>query len=120
VDGVVLTDFQTGLALGQLLTHAGLFVLPSSHEGLPIALLEALGHGLRVLASDIPANLEVGLDAQCYFPLGDISALAVRLRELSEKSQSGKEERRRWVAKKYDWDNIAKQTFAVYQKAINS
>ncbi|MDD5319651.1 MAG: hypothetical protein PHD43_03355 [Methylococcales bacterium] len=33
-----------------------------------------------VLASDIPANLEVGLSAELYFPLGNIEVLADRIR----------------------------------------
>ena len=53
---VVLTGFLNGVALEQLYSHAGAFVLPSSHEGLPIVALEALSYGLPVLASDIPAN----------------------------------------------------------------
>ena len=76
--GVVLTGFVKGAALEQLYSHAGAFVLPSSHEGLPIAMLEALSYGLPVLASDIPANLAVGLEPKDYFPLGDIPALARR------------------------------------------
>src|SRR6201999_1275614 len=81
--GVVLAGFQRGAALGQFYTHAGAFVLPSSHEGLPIALLEALSFGLPVLASDIPANLELALPTSSYFPMGDTAALAERLSGLA-------------------------------------
>jgi glycosyltransferase involved in cell wall biosynthesis len=119
VPGVVLTDFQTGEALEQLYDHAGGFVLPSSHEGLPIALLEALSHGLPVIASDIPANLEIGLAGSSYFPLGDTQALAVALQGLGAESQhdAAREARRSWVAQRYDWDRIAAQTLEVYRQA---
>ena len=38
---IVLTGFITGQPLKELFSHAGLFVLPSYYEGLPIALLES-------------------------------------------------------------------------------
>jgi glycosyltransferase involved in cell wall biosynthesis len=113
---IVLTGFQGGSALQELYANAGLFVLPSSHEGLPIVLLEAFSYGLPVLASDIPANLEVGLPAEHYFPLGDVSALSQMLRRfLAGKSdeQLGAEVRN-WVKQRYDWERIAKQTLRVY------
>jgi glycosyltransferase involved in cell wall biosynthesis len=116
-DGVVLTDFLTGAPLRQVYTHAGAFVLPSSHEGLPIAMLEALSYGLPVIASDIPANLEVGLVPDSYFPLGDVAALA-RLLERAVSNTGTAESRdvrRRWVESRYDWDTIAGQTMRVYR-----
>lgn len=113
---VVATGFQTGLALRELYGHAGVFVLPSSHEGLPIAMLEALSYGLPVIASDIPANREVGLDASCYFSLGNVTELAQRLRQFaSHPSDIAKREAiRQRVTKKYDWRRVADQTLAVY------
>lgn len=118
--GIVLTGFQSGLALRELFAHAGVFVLPSSHEGLPIALLEALSYGLPVLASDIPANLEIGLPAEHYFPLGNIPVLAESLIRFARSGTdpTARESRRGWVRDKYDWENIADATLNVYKDAI--
>jgi len=120
-DAVVLTGFQSGAALQQLYTHAGGFVLPSSHEGLPIALLEALAYGLPLLASDIPANLEVGLDASNYFPLGDREALAHGLRRLAQlpRDDAALSARRISTLRTYDWDHIAEQTLGVYRGVVS-
>jgi glycosyltransferase involved in cell wall biosynthesis len=117
---VVCTGLQTGDALAQLYAHAGLFVLPSSHEGLPIALLEALSYGLPVLASDIPANLEVGLPPAHYFPLGDTAALTLALRRMSAlpRSPEAVAERQAWVGARYNWEAIARQTLDVYAGVV--
>ena len=109
--GVVLTGFVKGQKLHSLLTNARCFVLPSSHEGLPIALLEAMSYGLPVVVSDIPANLEVGLPDKCYFPVGDIDALASRLSVLCEDPLA----RIDYDMAKYDWDHIAKEVSDVYR-----
>ena len=120
ISDIVLTGFLTGEDLKSLYQHAGAFVLPSSHEGLPISILEALSFGLPCLASSIPANLCVGMDDDAYFPLGDIEALAVKLRAIAERSWSAddREKTRRWIAENYDWREIAKQTVAVYRDAL--
>ena len=119
VDNVVLTGFRTGVALEELYSQAALFVLPSSHEGLPIAILEALSYGLRVIASDIDANVEIGLPPRQYFPLGDVGALAMRLRHgaCSPVSEVESIRIRQWTREKYDWDRIAESTFDVYRAA---
>lgn len=119
--GVVCTGFQSGQALRELYAHAGLFVLPSSHEGLPIAMLEALSYGLPVVASDIPANLEVGLPAEHYYPLGDVDALAARLGEFAARplTMESREQRRAWVSERFDWRDIAHRTMAVYEAVVS-
>ena len=119
--GVVMTGFQSGAALRALYANAGLFVLPSSHEGLPIALLEALSHGVPVLASDIPANLDVGLPRDCHFALGDVDGLAARLRECAarEESPAVRAERRSWAARRFDWGRNARATRAIYEQVCN-
>ncbi len=117
---VVCTGLQTGLALRELYAHAGIFVLPSSHEGLPIAMLEALSYGLPVVASNIPANLEVGLPDEHYFSLGDVNALAARLKEFAAQplTPQARESRRAWVSERFDWRDIAQRTLAVYRKVV--
>lgn len=118
--GVVCTGFQRGLPLCELYGHAGIFVLPSSHEGLPIALLEALSYGLPVVASDIPANLEVQLPVGHYFPLGDRDALSDLLRDFAGSGVSAEDQRarREWVSQRYDWRDIAIRTIEVYRRVL--
>ena len=117
---VVCTGFQSGDVLAQLYGHAAIFVLPSSHEGLPIAMLEALSFGLPVIASDIPANIEVGLPAEHYFPLGDVDALAKCLvcKGSHAMDNSERQRLRIWVAERYNWLEISNQTLEVYLTAI--
>jgi glycosyltransferase involved in cell wall biosynthesis len=109
---VVLTGFIKGRKLHSLLTHASCYCLPSSHEGLPIALLEAMSYNIPVVASDIPANLEIGLNDSHYFPCGNIEILADRLEEMISHSR-----KIRYDMHLYNWDVIAKQTAEVYNKA---
>ena len=77
---IVFTGWQAGRELEELLAHSTAFVLPSSYEGLPLALLEARSLGTLCIASDIPGNREAGGDACHYFTSGDQVALAGMLR----------------------------------------
>jgi GalNAc-alpha-(1->4)-GalNAc-alpha-(1->3)-diNAcBac-PP-undecaprenol alpha-1,4-N-acetyl-D-galactosaminyltransferase len=68
-----------------LYRNAGVFVLPSRHEGTPNALIEAMGHGLPCVASDaspgIRAALSDGIEG-LLVPPEDPKALAVALDRL--------------------------------------
>ena len=111
-NGVVLTGFIKGRKLHSLLTNCRAYCLPSSHEGLPIALLEAMSYGVKVIVSDIPANLEVSLDKDDYFPVGDVDALADKLKTVIEQPL----QHINYDMKKYDWEKIADQVTDVYKE----
>ncbi len=112
--GVILTGFVKGRKLHSLLSHARCFVLPSSHEGLPIALLEAMSYRLPVIVSNIPANLEVGLKYHCYFKTGDVKGLSDKLQQTVDEPYR----RERYDMSSYDWDVIARQVMKVYDKVM--
>ncbi len=117
---IVLTGYITGEDLNQIFSHAALFALPSYHEGLPIALLEAMSYALPVLVSDIPANKEVDLPSDRFFACGNVGELTEKLKILVVKGLSATEraDLRTQVIEKYNWSVIAEQTVKVYEKTF--
>jgi glycosyltransferase involved in cell wall biosynthesis len=117
---IILTGYITGEPLSQLFSYAKIFVLPSYHEGLPISLLEALSYGIQPLVSDIPANLEVGLDSTAYFRCKDVDNLRQQLINLYGINQDMDKINQRidFVSKKYNWSVIADQTINLYKKLL--
>ena len=114
-NGVVLTGFIKGKKLHSLLTNCRAYCLPSSHEGLPIALLEAMSYGVKVIVSDIPANKEVGLPESDYFPVGNVDALEEKLKAVIGQPLQHID----YDMKKYDWEKIADQIKDVYSELAN-
>ena len=115
VRNVCLAGFVKGDDLTELYAHARLFVLPSTHEGLPIALLEAMSCGVPVLASDIPANKEIGLPDECYFRSGDTDDLRKALEQRMAERQDGRVE---YDLSAYDWGYIALRTKSIYDSLM--
>ncbi|HCB1743806.1 TPA: glycosyltransferase family 4 protein, partial [Citrobacter braakii] len=108
--GVVMTGFLRGDELQAVFSQAQLFVMPSYHEGLPIALLEAMSFSLPAVVSDIPANLEVQLPSEAYFKVGDVTSLAEKLTEWAATNSVDY----RVYLQNYNWHEIAKKTINVY------
>jgi len=116
---IVLLDWVAGEQLTELLTNAALFVLPSDLEGLSLALLDAMGAGICVLASDIPENREVIEDAGFTFRAGDVDDLARMLALLASdpeiRAAAGRMAKR-VVEARYLWPQIASEISEIYEE----
>lgn len=112
---------QYGEQKAWLLHNARVFVQPSSIEGLPIALLEALSAGCFPVVSSIPENLEPvtvgGRRLGVSFPVGDEAALAQALRTAIAHPERARSSAHLCdhVQREYDWEAIAGRTEAIYR-----
>lgn len=114
---VAFIGHQSTSVLDALYARAFLCVHPSEVEGMPIAVLDAMAHGLAVVVSDIPANREAVGDAGVVFPVGDREALAAALRALldaPERVRELGEQARGRAQREYSWDAIAQEIEATY------
>jgi glycosyltransferase involved in cell wall biosynthesis len=120
-DRVLFPGYVYGPRLATLFRNAALFVLPSDVEGLPLVLLEALGYGTPVLASDIGPNLEVLDGAGLSFVAGDVDDLARQLSGALAALPTLRDQARPLasrVAELYDWDMVAAQTLSIYEQVL--
>ncbi|WOK36427.1 glycosyltransferase family 4 protein [Sphingomonas sp. C3-2] len=108
---IVFAGLQDRAALRALYENAALFVMPSYHEGLPIAALEAASCGTPMLLSDIQPNRDLGLAPAHYFPVGNVDALRAAL--ASPAAHYAVDAGHFRTA--FDWDVIAAQTAETYR-----
>ncbi len=120
---ILFPGFVTGRLLEELFSNAYVFCLPSTLEGLPIALLEAMSYGNCCLASDIPENLEAVEAFGFHFKNRDVDDLKQQLEFLignPEKVKEKKETSRDHVLTHYSWDTIADQMEQLYFKVLGA
>lgn len=107
----------------ELLRSSDIFVLPSRWEGMPLAILEAMGSGLPVVVSDIPGNRHLVEDGAqgLLFPTEDDQALAASLRRLIDeqelRQQLGRAGRQK-VAAEHDVQHRVAQMSALYRQVL--
>ena len=111
----------SGPALECVLTGAALFVLPSEMEGMSLALLDAMGAGICVLASNVPENMELIAETGFTFRAGDVSDLREKLRlilsDADLRERAGRRARER-VRQNYSWDTVTAEMVRVYETVM--
>ncbi len=117
---IVMTGFLTGNPLLEIYSNAGIFVIPSYHEGLPITLLEAMSYGLAVLASDIPPHLELIAEQEIIFPSADVGALRAKLTHFMQSPPETETDNIEYIRKNFDWDRITRETLSVYRQVVEN
>lgn len=119
-DRVLMPGYVYGDELDEFFTNARTFVQPSALEGLPLTLLEAMGSGTPIIASDIPPHLEVvgrNRTGARLFEEGDLGSLVEALQRVEKDPMA---ERRAaslessYVARNFDWNTCVDRLEAVY------
>ena len=107
----------------RLLNSATLLLLPSYNEGLPMSILEAMAHGLPVIASDvggIPEALACCV-ADCIVKPGDVIDLANKINHLlADDALRGQIARKlqQTVAEKFDVEVVANELTQLYNRLL--
>lgn len=115
---IIFTGFASGDFKNQLLCNTHLFILPSDIEGMSIALLEALGLGVRVLASDIKENKQLLLKYGDMFKAGNVNDLTKKIEEISKLPFSRSKEQYEWIKENYGWDTCIEKTKEVLKDTV--
>ena len=118
-DGVTALARPSDAELQQLLRRAWVFCLPSAYEGLGIPYLEAMAHGVPVVATPNPGAEHVLASGRC----GEIveprelgPALVRLLRDGERRAQLGAAGRER--VRDFAWERLLGDYEAAYELAI--
>lgn len=90
-------------------SSASVYVLSSRWEGMPLVLVEAMSHGLPIIASDIPTCQEILGDFGLFFKNGDIRELAQRLEDATHLDWQKKSDEAIKIAQRFNVNEIAEQ-----------
>lgn len=121
-DSIHLLNFVPDRDLPGFYENAECFVLPSLYEGFGLPVLEALHFGCPVVVSNTSSLPEVAGNAAIYVDPENIQDIA---RGIASAVQLKPEERRKIIqagykqAKKFTWENCAKETLAVVTSLRN-
>lgn len=123
-ENIIFAGELRGSRLAEIVRGAGLFVLPSDLEGLPLAMLEAMREGIPVLASDIPPHQQLISGGRgMLFEAGNVQSCVRSLdwavnhpQELAAMANNAQKH----VQATYSWDRITSETLKLYTTLLNS
>lgn len=121
---IIFAGQLKGSNLAEIIRGAGLFVLPSKLEGLPLAMLEAMQEGVPIVASNIPVHQQLvceqrGLMFQVEKLDSCISTLDWAIHHPEEMTVMAKNAQK-YVQTHYNWDDISAETLKVYTTLCSS
>ena len=117
-DRIIFTGFVQGQLLKELYSNAYIYTLPSDLEGMPLSLLEGMSYGNCCLVSDISECADVIEGHGVSFRKSDIKDLAEKLQDLCdhpEKVREYQDNAADYILRKYNWDDVVRQTIDLYQ-----
>lgn len=108
----------------EIVRGAGMFVLPSDLEGLPLAMLEAMQEGIPVVASDIlPHQQLINGGMGTLFMAGNtdslVSSLDWAIRHPQQVAAMAKNAQRN-IQLNYSWEHITAENLKLYKTLLNS
>jgi glycosyltransferase involved in cell wall biosynthesis len=90
-------------------SQAQVYVLSSRWEGMPLVLVEAMSHGLPIVASDLPVCEEILGDFGMFFKNKNIKDLAQRLEDATHLDWQAKSQEALKIAQRFDISHIIEQ-----------
>jgi glycosyltransferase involved in cell wall biosynthesis len=117
---IVHLDYLPPAQLATAYGHADVFVFPSIHEGFGFPLLEAMTHGVPVIAARSSSLPEIGGDAALYFDPRNARELAELLRRVlrDDTLRNDLIARGRERAAQFRWDRTAEETMRVIRGVV--
>jgi len=114
---VLITGYLDEWQLPLLYKMADLFVLPTRYEGFTLVTLEAMAYGVPVIATDTSSLREGVGDAGLLVQVDNVDELALAMQRVLTNESLRKEliARGEVQARKFTWENCARETLAFYQ-----
>jgi glycosyltransferase involved in cell wall biosynthesis len=123
-DAVTVLPYVDRRVLAALYRRATMLLQPSEREGFGLPVAEAMASGTPVVASRIPALVEVGGRAATYCPVGDVRAWVAAISELlDERAAASHDWRARSVAclaqaRRFSWREHARRMTELYRDLL--
>ncbi|MBW4532807.1 MAG: glycosyltransferase family 4 protein [Pleurocapsa minor HA4230-MV1] len=117
---IIFAGELRGSRLAEMVRGAGVFVLPSDLEGLPLAMLEAMRERVPVVASDIPPHKQlIGSDRGTLFKAGSLISCVTALKKaINQPKQlaSMAQKAQKYIQHNYTWEKITADNLSVYSQ----